>query len=229
MSKDFHTAMSKDFYAVLSLPRDAKVPLIKERFRELARERHPDRFQGEDKERAESEFQNITEAFNVLMDPVRRRQHDLDLDRPRQAAHDPEEVVRVYLNRGIRAFKQHNLAEAAANFSRATEYAPDSYQAWHHLALTCMKEKRWLPRAQDAITHACELRPGHVPYLKLAGKIFAVSGVTTQAKQYYNQALREGGQDPAITNALKALAADPKQNREQDQEKEKPGLFRKIW
>ncbi len=221
--------MSKDFYSVLSLPRNAKPPQIKERFRELARERHPDRFQGADKERAELDFQDITEAFNILMDPVRRRQHDLELDRPKQVAHDPAEIVRVYLNRGIRAFKQHNWAEAAANFARATENAPDNYQAWHHLALTCLREKRWLPRAQDAIVQACELRPGHVPYLKLAGKIYAHSGMTARAKQYYNQALREGGPDPAITSALKALDGTSKQEPEQEQEKGKPGLFRKIW
>ena len=220
--------MSKDFYTVLSLPRDAKQRHIKERFRQLARERHPDRFQGSDKEKAQLEFQDITEAFNVLMDPVRRRQHDLDLDRPtRRAVHDPKEVVRVYLNRGIRAFKQHNLAEAAANFTRAIENDPDNYQAWHHLALTCMRERRWMSRAQDAIVRACELRPGHVPYLKLAGKIFARSGVTVRAKQYYNQALREGGPDPAVSTALKALDGAPKPEREP--EKGKPGLFRKIW
>lgn len=218
--------MRKDFYEVLSLPRNAKPPQIKERFRELARERHPDRFRGPEKERAELEFQDVTEAFNVLMDPVRRRQHDLDLDRPTsQAVHDPKEVVRVYLNRGIRAFKQGNLAEAAANFSRATESDSDNYQAWHHLALTCVKERRWLPRAQEAIAKACELRPGHGPYLKLAGKIFARSGMTARAKQYYNQALREAGPDPAVTTALKALEETPKAKPE----KGKPGLFGKIW
>ena len=216
----------KDFYKVLGLPRNVKAPEVKARFRELARERHPDRFQGEDKERAEREFQDITEAFNVLTDPIRRRQHDLDLDRPsRQAVHDPKEVVRVYLNRGIRAFKKHNLAEAAGNFSRATEAAPDSYQAWHHLALTCVREKRWLPRAQEAIVKACELRPDHVPYLKLAGKIFARSGMTARAKQYYNQALRVGGPDFAVSKALKELGEAPKP----EQEKGKPGLFGKIW
>ena len=218
--------MIKDFYEVLSLPRNAKPPQIKERFRELARERHPDRFRGADKQQAELEFQDITEAFNVLMDPVRRRQHDLDLDRPaRKAVHDPQEVVRVYLNRGIRAFKQGNLAEAAANFSRAIENDPDNYQAWHHLALTCVRERRWLSRAQEAIVKACELRPGHAPYLKLAGKIFARSKMTARAKQYYNQALREGGPDPAVTAALKALDDNPKP----EQDKGKPGLFGKIW
>ena len=131
--------MSKDFYSVLALDRKAKPQEIKARFRELARERHPDRFQGADKDQAEQEFQDITEAFNVLMDPIRRRQHDLELDRPAQRpVHDPNEVVRVYLNRGIRAFKNHNLAEAAAHFSRATETDPESFQAWHHLAMASM-------------------------------------------------------------------------------------------
>ncbi len=218
--------MSKDFYKVLALPRDVKPPDIKARFRELARERHPDRFQGEDKAQAEADFQDITEAFNILMDPLRRRQHDLDLDRPtRSSVHDPQEIVRVYLNRGIRAFKKNNRAEAAANFSRVTEMDPENYQAWHHLALTCAREKRWLPKAQEAIVKACELRPRHVPYLKLAGKIFAHSGMTSRAKQYYNQALREGGSDLAISKGLKALEEAPRQ----DQEKSKPGLFRKIW
>ena len=217
--------MMKDFYAVLSVPRKARSPKIKERFLELARERHPDRFRGEDKDRAELEFQEITEAFNILMDPVRRRQHDLELDRPTsQAVHDPHEIVRVYLNRGIRAFKSQKLAAAAASFSRATEMAPDSYQAWHHLALTCMRDERWLTKAEEAIVKACDLRPGHLPYVKLAGKIFARSGKTARAKQYYNQALREGGSDPAVTKALKVLERAPKK----DQERQKPGRFGKM-
>lgn len=218
--------MTKDFYRVLDLPRDVKARDIKVRFRELARERHPDRFTGADKDQAEREFQDITEAFNVLTDPVRRRQHDLELDRPAQrAVHDPKEVVRVYLNRGIRAYKSQNLAEAAGNFARATEADPTNYQAWHHLALTCVREKRWLERAQEAIGKACDLRPDHPPYLKLAGKIYARSGMTARAKQYYNQALRVGGPDSAVSKALKELGQAPAS----DPEKGKSGLFGKIW
>ncbi len=224
----------KDFYTILSLPRDAKPPQIKARFRDLVRERHPDRFHGEGKAEAELEFQNITEAFNVLMDPTRRRQHDLELDRPTQKARfDPDEAVRVYMNRGIRAYKEGKYPEAADYFERATQSGPENPKAWHHLALTCSKEARWLPKAQVAIAQACELRPTHVPYLKLAGKIFTKSGMTARAKQYYNQALREvGGMDPSIRRALDALggAAPAKEQRAQKrQEKGKGGLFRKIW
>jgi curved DNA-binding protein CbpA len=226
----------KDFYAVLSLDRHADQKTIKARFRQLARERHPDRFQGKEKAQAEQEFQNITEAFNVLMDPVRRRQHDLELDRPTEAAkHDPGKVARVYLNRGIRAYKEGNLPSAADSFSRATQADPRSYQAWHHLALVCSREERWLPKAQEAITKALELRPRHVPYLKLAGKIFAKSKMTSRAKQYYNEIVKLGGDDPGIRKALEALGESPRKDGRSEQgessseKSEKAGLFRKIW
>lgn len=231
--------MSKDFYSILSVPRDAKAPQIKRRFIELARERHPDRFQGREKERAEREFQSITEAFNVLMDPLQRRQHDLELEMPANTGgggkQDPGQLARVYLNRGIRAYKSHNLAEAADNFERATRAEPRNYQAWHHLALTCSREPRWLAKAQQAIERACELRPGHAPYFKLAGKIFAMSRMTGRAKQYYNQALKIGGVDPAIHKALKALgpgghgATADRVTNEPGQGGEKPGRFKKAW
>jgi len=216
----------KDFYAILSLPRGAKPREIKARFRELARQRHPDRFHGEEKLQAEQEFQNITEAFNVLMDSVRRRQHDVELDRPTQAArHDPGKVARVYLNRGIRAYKEGNLPSAADNFTSAAQAEPTNYQAWHHLALVCTREERWLQKAQEAILKAIELRPGHIPYLKLAGKIFAKSKMTSRAKQYYNEVVKLGGGDPSTREALEALGKTPRRTLET----EKAGLFRKIW
>ena len=116
--------MAKDFYTILGLPRQATAAQIKARFRELARERHPDRFHGEEKVKAEEEFQQIAEAFNTLSDPVRRRQHDLELDRPESARYDPGQIERVYLSRGTRAYKQGNYLEAANNFDQAAQAAP---------------------------------------------------------------------------------------------------------
>src|SRR6202035_951938 len=107
--------MAKDFYAILGVPRTASEDQLRQRFRELARERHPDRFRGEEKARAEKDFQDITQAFNVLSDPERRRSHDRELARPQEIS-DPRQLVRVYLQRGIRAYKEKNYFEAADNF-----------------------------------------------------------------------------------------------------------------
>ena len=224
------SSQHKDFYAVLGVARDASEKDIKRTFRELARERHPDRFQGEEKARAEIDFQNITEAFNVLTDPVRRRQVDLYLARPQGAIEQSaSDVVRVYMNRGIRAYKAGNLIEAASNFDRAAHTDPTNDQAWHHLALTCVREPRWQEKAQEAISRALEQKPNHVPYLKLAGKIFAQGGMTPRAKQYYNQALKLAGSDASIRKALQELSPDARIGEDTKTEQGKPGLFRKIW
>src|SRR5687767_14728964 len=109
--------MSKDYYALLGVPRTASADQIRARFRELSRAQHPDRFRGADKAAAESEFQNLTEAYNVLTDAERRRQHDHSLVRPEavKSANDPAHVARVYLQRGIKAYKEQNIRDAADN------------------------------------------------------------------------------------------------------------------
>ena len=195
--------MSRDFYAVLALPRNATEEQIRDRFRQLARERHPDRFQGEQKAGAEVAFQEITQAFNVLVSPARRRLHDLELARPAgETANDPRQVSRVYLGRGVRAYKEKNFLDAAENFDRATKAEPLNAQAWHHLALACSQQPRWQARALAAIERACELERMNPAYLKLAGRISVAAGLFDQAERYYGEALTWGGEDAAIASAL---------------------------
>ncbi|MDH3746123.1 MAG: J domain-containing protein, partial [Acidobacteriota bacterium] len=60
--------MTDNHYEILGLPQNATSRQIRERFLELARERHPDRFQDADKHQAEIDFQGVTQAFNILSD-----------------------------------------------------------------------------------------------------------------------------------------------------------------
>lgn len=200
--------MARDFYAILALPRNAGEDQIRQRFRELARTRHPDRFQGTAKARAEQEFQEITQAFNVLIDPERRRRHDVDLVRPEESGTvaDSRQLFRVYLQRGVKAYKEKSFIEAAANFDQATLADPQSSQAWHHLAQACSQQRNWLPRAVAAIERACALEPMNVTYLKQAGRICALAGDAARAVQYYRKALQWGGDDPAVNEALEELS-----------------------
>jgi len=204
--------MPRDFYAILGLPRNATEEQIRQRFRDLARQRHPDRFQGAEKERAEGEFQDITQAFNVLADPERRRQHDLELARPEPGATgaDPRQLAKVYLQRGIKAYKEKNFFEAADSFDRATQAEPGNAQAWHHLALACSQQASWLDRAVTAIERACEISPMNASYQKLAGRITAQAGQPEQAEQHYRAALQWGEDDPVVRQALAELSKSPK-------------------
>lgn len=197
----------KNYYTVLGLAQNATVEQVRTRFRELARLQHPDRFQGAEKERAEREFQELTEAINVLSDPERRRLHDVDLARPqvKSQAADPGQLSKVYLQRGSKAYREGNYLEAAENFDRATKAQPDNAKAWHHLALACSHQRRWFSRATNAIAKACELEPMNASYLKLAGRIFESADMPLRAEQFYNEAVKWGGADPAVDERLEEL------------------------
>lgn len=67
--------MRKDYYAILGVSRDADMETIKRVYRRLALEYHPDRNPGN--KEAEERFKEITEAYEILGDPEKRRQYDL--------------------------------------------------------------------------------------------------------------------------------------------------------
>ncbi len=63
-----------DFYAVLGVPRDASDDDIKQAYRRLAMQWHPDRNGGA--KEAEEKFKEITEAYDVLRDAQKRAAFD---------------------------------------------------------------------------------------------------------------------------------------------------------
>ena len=63
----------KDYYRVLGVPRDAPVGDIKKAYRRLARKYHPDVSHEPD---AEARFKEVSEAYEVLQDPEKRRAYD---------------------------------------------------------------------------------------------------------------------------------------------------------
>ena len=64
-----------NYYEVLGVPREASQEEIRNAYRRLAKDRHPDRMGG-----STEEFSLLQEAHAVLSDPNRRRTHDEALD-----------------------------------------------------------------------------------------------------------------------------------------------------
>ena len=64
----------KDYYAVLGVPKTASDKEIKQAFRKLARKYHPDVNPGD--KAAEARFKDLTEAYEVLGDPAKRKKYD---------------------------------------------------------------------------------------------------------------------------------------------------------
>jgi len=79
----------KNYYMILGVAPTATSESIRQAFRQLAREHHPDRAGSDTAER----FQQIAEAFTTLSDPEKRRRYNQWLDdRDRHAAADAEPV-----------------------------------------------------------------------------------------------------------------------------------------
>lgn len=67
---------TRDYYEVLGVSKSANENDIKQAYRKLAREHHPDMVKDGDKKAAEERFKEINEAYQILSDPQKRKMYD---------------------------------------------------------------------------------------------------------------------------------------------------------
>ena len=201
--------MKVNYYEVLGVDRSASEPEIRERFRKLAREQHPDRYKGPDKASAEGKFQTLTEAVNVLTNPARRKQHDAEIAAPgaRAAGGAAEfaQVGKVYLAKGIKAYREGDFKTAYDNFDMAAKHNPADAKAFQHLALAASRIPSHTRQAVQAIETAVQKEPMNAAYLKDAGMICKRAGLTAKAERYLDEALKWDADNIEIRTALSEL------------------------
>jgi molecular chaperone DnaJ len=66
--------LETDYYAVLGVKSDASTKEIKQAYRKLAQQYHPDKNAGD--ANAETRFKEVNEAYDVIGDPERRKEYD---------------------------------------------------------------------------------------------------------------------------------------------------------
>ncbi|MDD5529262.1 MAG: molecular chaperone DnaJ [bacterium] len=70
-------ATKRDYYEILEITREATSEQIKEAYKKLARKYHPDMNTEKDKKTAEEKFKEVSEAYEVLIDPNKRQMYDM--------------------------------------------------------------------------------------------------------------------------------------------------------
>lgn len=198
--------MRVNYYEVLGVERGASEQEIRDRFRKLAREHHPDRYKGPDKAESERMFQTLTEAVNVLTNPRRRKQHDAELsDVAPKGSADLAQVAKVYLSKGVKAFKEGDIQAAYENFDMAVKHNPQDAKAFHYLSLAAARIPSMTRQAVQAIESAVQREPMNAVYLKDAGLLCKRAGLLAKAERYLDEALKWDADNMDVLNALAEL------------------------
>lgn len=196
-----------NYYAVLNVPRGATEAEIRQRFRELARERHPDRFPAEEKAKAEEAFQQITMAYNILVNPERRAAHDFDLDNKVISETDPKAIAAAYFQKGVEAYRDKQWDAALSNFELAMRHDMENAKILHRFALVAVRAPQKLRQAVEAIEKALQREPRNPDYLRDAGVIFRQAGLWARAEKCYREAIMWNPDSPDLKRGLEEARA----------------------
>jgi len=216
--------MKLNYYEVLGVERSATDQEIRDRFRRLARENHPDRYHGTDKAEAERKFQTLTEAVNVLTNTTKRKQHDNELSTGSGKVADFVAIAKAYVAKGVKAYKDGDVRTAYENFDMAVKHNPQDAKAFHYLALAASRIPVYARQAVQAIESAIQREPMNPLYLKDAGLICRRAGLVAKAERYLDEALKWDASNVEAQSAL----AELRQERGEAKEAGKGfSLFRK--
>jgi len=194
----------RTLYEVLGVEPDASVEEIRKAFRALTRTHHPDLFQGEERQRAEARFQEITEAFNVLSRPDSRERYDKELaEGGAETLSDPREIAHRLAAVGARAYKAGNFVEAAENLMLAVHHDDENGRAHYFLGLTLLR----IPdRRREGLRHlerAALLEPTNAAIQAETAQAFLRAGLRARAERFAEKALEY---DPMNAKAGSVLA-----------------------
>ena len=214
--------MKINYYEVLGVERSATEQEIRDHFRRLAREQHPDRYRGPDKADAERKFQTLTEAVNVLTNAARRKQHDNELaSGAGKAGVDFAQIAKAYISKGVKAYKEGDFRGAYENFDMAVKHNPQDAKAWHNVALAAARIPGMTKQAVQAIESAVQREPVNFVYLKDAGMLCRRAGLVAKAERYFEEALKWDPSNLEVQGALSELRGS------KEPAKTGFGLFRK--
>ncbi len=110
---------SRNYYKILEVTRNATLEEIKEAYRRLAREYHPDLHPGNPA--AEERFKEICEAYEVLSDSVQRTQYDQGLDPSQPESQKQGKSPHDYYVRAVGKALEKDYQGAIQDYTKALE------------------------------------------------------------------------------------------------------------
>ncbi len=190
----------RTFYEILEVEPLASDDQIRASFRRLARERHPDRFLGQERASAEAAFQAITEAYNVLSDPSQRARYDQGLSSNKQSQQhaNPRDIARALLAKAVSLANSGQASEAKEYFAQAVAHDPENAKAHHLYGMFLSKQAGGMEEALRQLDQAVKLEQNDPKVLMDASKLFARAKMVARATRFAQLALQMVPGDPDV-------------------------------
>jgi len=206
-----HQAQGADHYLVLGIDDKATDGEVRSAYYMLARRFHPDRFStgplADLRPRIETFFAQVTEAYNTLSGPTRRRQYDQELleaaaKKTKEPAQDTAYLARENYARARVLLDKRRYQDAVVFLENAVQL--DDTKADYHLELgrVLIRNPRRRKDAEQHLRRAVELDPTSVPGFIALGQVYRKLGRDDDARDAFNEALRW---EPANAEALAEL------------------------
>lgn len=207
-------------FETLELKPGASAEDIKMAYHRLAKQWHPDRFEGQEKVNAELRFRDISEAFALLRDPVRRQQAEQQAGIPAApVAETPkapvsERTPEDWIEEAKREAESGDPERALGLVQYAIRL--DSRKAEFHVLLAQLMERQGKDQRQivKAYEAAQQLNPKNADVLIRLAEHYQILGMQVRAQRflqdareiapkhkYFKQAAKEAAPGKAATAA----------------------------
>ncbi len=193
-----------DYYQMLGVAPTASPAEIRQAYARLAREKHPDRFTDPEAKRlAQTALQDVTTAFNALVNPRSRQEYDEQRHKP--VLHTPEEIARDAFERAQPLLEEGQLEDAVTLLRTAVHHAPD--QAAYHAALgrALSRVPSFARDAVQALERATQLSPHSAQAFADLAAVLARQGLRLRAQKAVEAALRLAPRDARIARLAAEL------------------------
>lgn len=193
-----------DYYELLGVKSTASKGAIRKAYALLAREKHPDRFTDpEQRKAAERHFQDLTTAFNTLMNEANRLEYDKSRERPQPTT--PEEIASDAFERAGSHLEAGQVAEAVTLYRTAVHHAPDDARYQVALGKALGRDAASGREAVQVLDRAAQLVPRDpVPFAELA-IVLHRQGLRLRAQRALDAATRLAPHHPRVVAARSEL------------------------
>ena len=200
--RDMHVrTASANHYAVLGVAAAADVDEIRHAYYSLARLYHPDRFGREtsphDRDMVEDLFSRIGSAFDVLSDPVTRREYDHKLESGAIAAEqeqrekkvDRKDIARGSHEKGKFLLSIGDRVKGLQFLEHAVEADGDTYEYRMTLAHVLVGDSRTRKRAERHLLEAIRIDPSKAEAYYLLGTVYKAANLKSRAIELFHKGL----------------------------------------